>query len=259
MKIFKNIEKAIPFIITALFFLSWEWASSTGIISRFIFPQPSRIIIYLFTALQSSEFWINLFATISRLLIGFIAGGLPGLALGLLMGWQPRVRSAIEPIIGALHPIPKITLFPLLLVIFGIGETSSILLIALAVFFPTLINAVEGVRQIPPVYFEVAQNVNASRGLTFYRVILPASMPFMLAGARIALNIGLIVTLTIELINGSSGLGVMMWFGWQMMRLEQVYGIIFVVSIIGLLLNSSMNALLHWFSPWHTSQNQSEY
>jgi NitT/TauT family transport system permease protein len=259
MKAIKDKEKYFSYIFAVAFFGVWEWASRAGVISHFIFPQPTHIVLFLINAMTTGELWESLMATLSRLFIGFLAGGFPGLLIGLLMGWRPRIRAALEPMISALHPIPKISLFPLLLVIFGIGETSKIVLIALAVFFPTLVNALEGVSQISPVYFEVAQNMRASRWLIFKRIILPASLPFVLAGTRIALNIGLIVTLSIELLNGASGLGVMMWFGWQMMRLEQVYGIVFLVGIIGTFLNVFLRRLMVWLTPWYDLRAKSEY
>ncbi len=259
MKGLINKERWITVVLVAIFFLAWEWSAGNGFISKFIFPQPSRVFASMIELTASGELTENLFATLTRLFFGFLLGGIPGLLIGLFMGWRPRIRRMLTPVISALHPIPKIALFPILLVLFGIGETSMSILIALAVFFPTLVNAMEGARQINTVYLEVASNVNASRWLVFRRIIFPSSLPFVFAGAQIALNIGLIVTISVEMLQGRNGLGRMMWFGWQMMRLEQVYSVIFIIGIMGLAINALINACMRWFAPWYDIRGQAEY
>ena len=134
-----------------------------------------------------------------------------GLSIGILMGWSSSARQIMDPLIAALHPVPKISIFPLIMIIFGIGALSKILVIAIAAFFPMVINTMAGVRNISPIYFEVAINYGASPSQVFRQVILPGSSPMILAGIRLALNLSLSITTSVELVMGRNGLGAMIW------------------------------------------------
>jgi NitT/TauT family transport system permease protein len=136
-------------------------------------------------------------ATVSRLVLGFLIGGSAGLFLGLSMGWSQRLRTIVDPMIAAIHPIPKIAIFPLIMIIFGIGEASKVAAIAIAAFFPMLINSMAGVRQLNPVYFEVTHNYGASAWKTFSRVVFPGSLPSILAGLRLALNTSMVIAIAV--------------------------------------------------------------
>ena len=124
-----------------------------------------------------------------------ILGAGTGLLVGLAMGAWPGLHRQLDPLVALVHPIPKIALLPLILVVFGIGETSKIVLAALGSFFPMLINTVAGVRQINPTYFEVARSCGASHAQTFRRVVVPGSLPMVLTGARLAVNFAVILTM----------------------------------------------------------------
>ena len=197
----------------------------------------------------SGKLMTNLLSTIERLVLGFILGAIPGLVLGLLMGWSPRLRRIIDPFIAALHPLPKVAIFPIIMIIFGIGETSKIVAIAIAAFFPILINSMTGVRHLSPVFFEVTQNYGANRWTTLKRVVIPGSLPTVLSGIRIAVNLAMVITITVELLSASQGLGVIIWFAWQTMRIEELYASL-VVTAVGVLINFILFQLSKRIVPW---------
>jgi ABC-type nitrate/sulfonate/bicarbonate transport system permease component len=236
------------FVVVAL--TVWEWQVRTGGLSALFFPAPSAIALTLVRLLTNGELAVNVGATLSRLFLGFALGSLLGLILGLAMGWSRRLRVVVDPFIAAAHPVPKIAVLPLIMIIFGIGESSKVVVVAVAVFFPMLINTMAGVRQISPIHFEVAENYGASLLKVFTRVIAPGSLPLVLTGARLALNVGLLVTIAVELVAAQEGLGEMIWFAWETLRTEELYASLIVIAALGIGLNFLLQRLTARLVPW---------
>jgi NitT/TauT family transport system permease protein len=232
----------------------WEWGVRSGGISALFFPAPTSIAVTLAELVSDGELTTHLVATLSRLALGFAAGGLPALVLGSAMGWSRRLRVAVDPFVAAAHPIPKIAVLPLIMIIFGIGETSKIVVVAVAVFFPVLINTMAGVRQISPIYLEVAENYGAGWFKVFTRIVLPGALPLVLTGARLALNTALVVTIAVELVAAQEGLGEMIWFAWETLRTEELYASLIVIAALGI----GLNVLLQWLTaglvPWEVER-----
>jgi NitT/TauT family transport system permease protein len=254
-----RLEPWIPVLTIGFGLLLWEWLAQTGKLSRLFFPPPTQILGSLWKMLSSGKLTLHLKATIERLLIGFSIGGLTGLILGLAMGWSSRLRQIVDPLIAALHPIPKIAIFPLIMIIFGIGEASKIVAIAIAAFFPMLINSMAGVRQLNPVYFEVTKNYGATPWKTFSRVIIPGSLPLILSGTRLALNIAMVIAIAVELLAAKEGLGVIIWFSWQTLRIEELYASLVIISLVGISINLVLQYLSHRLAPWYIDQTERQY
>ena len=227
----------------------WEIAARSGWIDIYLFPPPSRIACGLVT-LARNELAENVFITIGRLLGGLLLGVIPGVLFGLAAGSLPRLHRIVDPFIAAIHPLPKIVLFPLFIVIFGIGEWAKVSSIALTVFFPSMINSAAGARQIPPLYREVIRNYGGGRLAAFRHVILPGSLPMILNGIRVAVNLGLLVTIAMEFTVVSPGIGSIIWLALQTMRIEQLYAGIVVISVIGVTLNMPIQWLLRRTAQW---------
>ena len=235
-------------LITALG--CWEWAARREIISTLFFPAPSTIVRTLIRSIMDGELLNHMGATLWRVLLAFAIGGLPALIIGLTMGWSRRLQAGLDPFIAAIHPIPKIALLPLAMIFFGIGETSKILTVAAAAFFPMLINCMAGVQQISAIHFEVAKNFRANPLRVFTRVVWPGSLPMVITGMRVALNIALVVTIGIELISAQKGLGVMIWFGWETMRTEELYAGLIAISALGIGFNLFLEKVKIYLVPW---------
>jgi NitT/TauT family transport system permease protein len=236
---------AIALLLAAL----WEVAARSGWIDMYLFPPPSRIAKGLVT-LARNELAENVLITVGRLLGGLLLGVVPGVLFGLAAGSLPRLHRIVDPFIAAIHPLPKIVLFPLFIVIFGIGEWAKVSSIALTVFFPSMINSAAGARQIPPLYREVIRNYGGGRLAAFRHVILPGSLPMILNGIRVAVNLGLLVTIAMEFTVVSPGIGSIIWLALQTMRIEQLYAGIVVISVIGVTLNMPIQWLLRRTTQW---------
>jgi len=243
--------KWLPIAVTLGVLVLWEVLAQMQLISRIFLPAPTRIFTFLGKSLAEGDLLPAIGATLGRMGAGFALGTIPALLLGWAMGRLKTVRQFFDPFIAALHPIPKIAIFPLLMLVFGIGEASKVVAIAITSFFPVVVNTIAGTRTINPVYFEVANNYGANRWQTLWRIVLPGSLPMVLAGLRIALNTSLVVAVAVELLASRTGLGVMIWFAWQTLRVEQLYGTLFVTALIGIALNFMIDRAARWLAPWH--------
>ena len=232
----------------------WEVAAQNRWISALLFPAPTAIFARFLVVLGSAELLANLGETLARMVIGFVAGSAPAMIFGLLGGWLPRFSRVLDPIVAAIHPIPKIAIYPLIMVLFGIGEVSKQVIIAISCFFPMFINAMAGVRQISPIHFEVGHNYGAGRWHIFTHVVLPGSLPMLLSGARLALNTALHLTIAVEIISARQGLGSMIWFAWETLRVEDLYVALIVISIVGMLMNWGLRHLSLWLVPWQKQE-----
>jgi NitT/TauT family transport system permease protein len=237
-------------LLVVIFLLLWELAAYLGQVSALFFPAPSVIAKTLIRMMAGGQLLTDLTASLTRLSMGLFIGAGLGLVLGLAMGWSASLRRMVDPFIAAVHPIPKISVLPLIMIIFGIGENSKIMVIAIACFFPMLISTMAGVRQISPIHFEVAQSYGASPAKIFSRVLIPGSLPLILAGLRLAVNTALVLTIAVELLTAREGLGASIWLAWETFRTEYLYATLLVVSLLGITFSRGVHYLTTWFVPW---------
>lgn len=244
-------ERWIPWLVVLAFFMTWELLSRSGMIKALFFPAPSAIVTRFFAMASSGELAKDFFPTITRMFTGTAIGGSAGLLLGLSMGWSRRLRIALDPIIASLHPIPIMSLLPIMLIIFGFGESSRVAIVAISTFFPMLINSMVGVMEISPTYFEVAQNYGAGNLKLFRKVIIPGSLPLILNGGRLALNTAMMITIVTEMRFGNNGLGTVIWLSWETLRTEDLYVVIAILAALGMSFNFALIGLKKYLVPWH--------
>lgn len=230
--------------------LLWELSARTGAIDTRFFPAPTSIVKQAADLTASGELWGHLSASLQRLLWGSLLGGIPALLLGIAMGLYRPVRSAIDPLISATYPVPKSAILPLILLIFGLGEASKIVMVALGVFFPVVINTISGVMQIDKIYLDVGKNFRASRWQTFRTVALPGALPSIMAGIKLGIGMGLILIAIAEMVGAKTGIGFMIWDAWQILSVETMYVGLIVISILGFLLTLILNEIEGFILPW---------
>jgi len=239
-----------PLLIAIILLVAWQIGATRGFIDSLHFPPPSTIARATWSTLADGSLLTHLGATTVRILWAVAIGGFLGMVLGVAMGLSDRVRGALDPFVGALHPLPKIAVLPLLLVIFGIGDLPLILIIAAGVTFPMLINTMAGVSQIDPIHLDVARIHRAGRWMVVRRVVIPAAAPSVLAGLRLALNTALLIAIAVEMVAASSGLGEMIWMSWTTFRIENIYVAVFTTIAFGLGVNLLITLLTRIWIPW---------
>jgi ABC-type nitrate/sulfonate/bicarbonate transport system permease component len=228
----------------------WEVCARTGVINPTFLPAPSSIVRTLVNELVNGVLLVDFSATLLRVIAGLTVGAIPGLLCGLAMGWSPRVRQVIDPFIAALHPVPKLALLPLLMVLLGLSDAPRIAVIALSSFFPMLLAAMAGVRQISPVHFEVARNYGATPVKMLTRVVLPGSLPMVLTGLRLSANTALALAIAVEIATAQTGLGAKVWLSWQILNIELLYATIVLTAVFGFSVNLVLKRLARRFVPW---------
>jgi ABC-type nitrate/sulfonate/bicarbonate transport system permease component len=228
----------------------WELLSRAGILDDRFFPPPSEIASTFVDLARSGELWSNTWISVRRVLLGLLMGAIPALVIGLAMGLYRPVRAALDPIVAATYPIPKSAIVPLLLLIFGLGEMSKIVMVAIGAFFPVVMNTAAGVREIPPIYRDVGQNFGASRWQTFRTIALPGALPLIMTGLKLAVGLGLILIVIAEMIGAKSGLGFMIWNAWQIFAVPTMYVGLITISILGVLFTLALTELERLVIPW---------
>jgi ABC-type nitrate/sulfonate/bicarbonate transport system permease component len=242
----------VPLFSALAFLAIWDVGVLFAGASPLLFPRPSTIFERLASLFAEGKLQPHLAASLSRLAAGFALGGIPGFAVGLAMGWSARARGVLDPVVSALHPVPKIALFPLFLLLFGLGELSKLVAIALSAFFPMALNTMAGVRQIPTVCFEVARSCGAGALRTLWRVVLPGALPTTLTGVRIGVNSAFVLTLVVEISSANVGLGSMIWHAWETLRTADLYAAIAIIATLGVGLGAGLRRLARAVAPWST-------
>jgi ABC-type nitrate/sulfonate/bicarbonate transport system permease component len=254
--------------------LLWESVVRMGWLDGRFFPAPSAVLVALWNLTAKGDLlgklWLlpavvaggrwdealklivegHLWVSLFRIFAGFFLGAIPGIVLGVLMGMNRSLRVALDPVISAVYVLPKIAILPLVMLIFGIGETSKIVIVAVSSFFLVLINTSVGVRDIEPIFFEAARNYGASRRQLFWHVIIPGALPVIFAGLRLSLGTALIVIIAAEFVAAQYGLGYLIWFSWQTLLTENMFAGLVVVMILGALFTGGLQAIERKLMPW---------
>lgn len=229
---------------------AWQILASTGALDPLFFPPPTTLLAAGWQMLQDGELARQTQATLFRMLSGFVVGSVAGLVCGLLMGGVRVIRDSLEPFLAAVYATPKLSLLPLLMLLFGIGDEPRILLVALGCFLLVTMHAAEAVRGIHRGYIDLATNYGASRQAIFWKVYLPASLPQIFTGLRLAVGRALVITVAVELVSSRDGLGSMIWLAWQSFATEKLYIGVFTTAALGLLSHAGLRALETRFLPW---------
>ena len=243
-------ERALYLISPIALLLLWELLIRNGIGDRRFIPAPSDIAERFMRLIVSGELALHVSVTLYRVFAGFVAGSVPGIAVGLLMAMFRPVRIVVDPLIAALFPIPKIALMPLLLLAFGFGDASKIALVAIAVFFPVTVNTYTGAANIEKIYWDVARNYGASQTVMFTRIVFFGALPTIFAGLRIALAVSFIVLVAAEFVATKSGIGYLIWNSWELLEVTTMFCGIVTIGLLGLITSAMFQELERKVIPW---------
>lgn len=231
-----------------LLLAAWQLASFWGL-PDYLLP-PLEIAKDFARALGTRELYVHIAASLERALPGFLIGTITGSALGLIAGVRRGFDETVSPLVFLSYPVPKIVLLPLFMLWFGIGDLSKILIIAFACFYPMYINAYYGARATPRILVWSARNMGASGAQIFRRVVLPAALPYLFAGMRVALALSFIVMFAAEMINARSGLGHLIRDAESSLRFDLMYVALLSIAILGYagdrLLRYARSRALRW-------------
>ena len=234
----------------------WWLVARLGLINPLFLPPPAQVLQQLVTlagpqGFMDATLWQHLVASLQRILIALAAATLCGVTVGLAMGLSPTLRGMLDPLIELYRPVPPLAYLPLIVIWFGIGETSKVLLIYLAIFAPVAMATLAGVQGARQVRLRAARALGANRWQVLWYVIVPGALPDMLTGLRIALGVGWSTLVAAELIAANRGLGFMVQSAGEFLATDVVLAGILVIALIAFTLELGLRALQRRLTPWH--------
>jgi ABC-type nitrate/sulfonate/bicarbonate transport system permease component len=235
-------RRALGWVVPVLVLVAWEFGARAGNAPQYLVA-PTRIISALVTMAVAGSLWLHIAVSLWRVFAGFGLGLAAGVVAGLITGVWKNAGTFVNPLISLTYPVPKIAFLPIMIIWLGLGDASKIATIAVSVFYPTFINAYGGASDLNPRYVWAAQSMGASPLRIFFRVIVPASLPQIFAGARVGLGLAFITLFATELFGARSGLGYLIGLAESGRRFDIMYVAIIAIGVAGFLSDRLLIAL----------------
>ncbi|UYP73707.1 taurine ABC transporter permease TauC [Pantoea dispersa] len=252
-------QLSLSLLSVAVLLLLWWGVTALGLIAPLFLPPPQQVLHKLLViagpqGFMDATLWQHLGASLTRMLVALFFAALIGIPVGIAMGLSPAVRGLLDPLIELYRPVPPLAYLPLMVIWFGIGEPSKILLIYLAIFAPVTLSTLAGVKNTQQVRIRAAQALGATRGQLLRFVILPGALPEILTGLRIGLGVGWSTLVAAELIAATRGLGFMVQSAGEFLATDVVLAGIAVIALIAFSLELGLRALQRRLTPWNGEQ-----
>lgn len=231
----------------------WEVLSRLDIVDSRVLPPPTEVILRIGELVASGELLPHVEATVLRFVVGLAIGAVAGTVVGLTMGLFPLTRAVAGPLIAMIYPLPRIAMFPLILILVGFNERANILEIVLAPFFTMAISTMSAVLAIDPIYRDVARSFETGTRDLYLRVTLPAALPAVIGALRVSVGLALMSTTAVEFLAASEGLGYLIWHSWQILSLRDCLSAMVVAGLLGSLAYGAVGALARVLVPWQTT------
>ncbi|MEX3611001.1 ABC transporter permease [Rothia sp. LK2588] len=233
-------------ILPIALLLLWQYLSSTGVFTSVQLPAPSKVVAAGADLWGRGELGLHVAISTQRVVLGFLIGAVLGLVLGALTGLSPRAKILIGPTIGAIRAVPSLAWVPLLLLWIGIGEDSKVTLVAIGAFFPVYTTVSAALTHVDPKLVEAARSFGI-RGVNLFRTVqLPAVLPVVVSGLRLALAQAWLFLVAAELLGASMGLGFLLTDSQNNGRTDRLLLAIVLLAILGKI----TDALVGLFEDW---------
>ncbi|MGA7680428.1 MAG: ABC transporter permease [Pseudolabrys sp.] len=245
--------RVLGWIAVASVLIMWEVIVVAAHLNPIYLPSPSHILVALVTMFKSGDLLGDLLATLGRIFGGFAIALVAGTLLGIWMATSQRVSAIADNFIAALYPLPKVTLIPLLIIWLGTGGPFMLTISALGAIFPIVINTVLGIRQCDPGLVLAARDLEASNRQVIRMVLLPSAIPSIFAGVRLGIGVSIILVVAAEMVVGKVGLGARLYLAGQILETEQVFAVLIVLAILGVVITKAQDLIDDWLSQWRLS------
>jgi sulfonate transport system permease protein len=237
---------ALPLALLA----SWWLVTARGWVKSYQFASPHDVVAELENLAATGALWHDLGASIARVAAGFGIALVLAIVLGALVGGSLAVERALDPTLQAIRAVPSLAWVPLILLWLGIGETAKITLVAIGAFFPIYVALVAGIRGVDRKLVEVGASFGLSRAALIVRVLVPATLPQLLVGARIGLTQAWLFLVAAELLAATNGIGFLLTDGQQTSRTDEILVAILLFALCGKLSESGMRWLERRLVGW---------
>jgi sulfonate transport system permease protein len=239
----RRLTLALGWCLPALLLGVWALAADRGWAPPQLLPAPGLVLRTWLELATSGELFLNLGISLARVLAGFALGALLGAGLGTAMGLSRRTEQYLNPLFKALNQVPVLGWLPLAMMVFGIGESLKLVIIAQASLVPVALNVQNGIRRVPVAYSDVARVFQFTRLQTLRKVVFPAAVPSLFVGVRYGLTLAWLSLVTVELLASSEGLGFLIVWGRQLFQLDLVLAAIISIGVVGLALDKGLAQL----------------
>lgn len=237
---------ALPVII----FLIWLISTNTGIVPVILLPTPGDVLQTFLRMLKSGQLQSDLAISFLRVAQGFLLAVALGLAAGIAMGISVRANRFLILTLTAIRQIPIMAWIPLIILWCGIGESSKVVIITMASFFPVLVNTIDGIQNTPKPFIELARLYKVKKIDLFRRVYLPSALPYIFSGLRLALGIAWMVVVAAELVASTSGIGYRISYARSLMESNIVIVGMLVIGFVGLVFDLLLRLAIRRISRW---------
>jgi NitT/TauT family transport system permease protein len=227
----------------ALLIALWQAIDSFGYAPVTLLPPPGTVFLRLAQQLVTTTYQQEIAATLFRLFTGFAIAVILGVAIGLAAAVNPAINALVRPIVRVLAPLPKVALYPALLLLFGFNHESKIMLVAADALFPILLSTYYGASMVEQKLIWSAMAAGTPRGQILFKVVLPAAVPSILTGCRIGLVISCIVVFLAEMITSTDGLGHVLVTAARTFQAVDMFVPLITISLLGLILNGLLQGL----------------
>lgn len=244
----RGLSKAVPFILV---FLLWELLARSGLYNSHLFPAPIAVVRAFGEMIGSGEFANDLLVSVARASVGFAAGALTGISLGVLTGRSRTGSFLLYPILQSLRSIPSIGLLPIAILFFGLDELSKYFLVFWGVFFPVWINSHLGITGVEKQYLWVAESLGAKDWRLMWHVVLPASLPLIIAGMRVGIGLAFLNLVAAEMSGASAGVGYRVSASHLVFRTDKMVAALLALGALGAAADVAFRYLAGKVAPWY--------
>lgn len=228
----------------------WEAAPRAGLVDRVFLPPLSEVLTAWWALLRSGQLADHVGASLTRSLTGLALAVLGAIPLGLLIGWYRPLADLLSPLLEVFRNTAALALLPVFVLILGLGETSKIALVVYACAWPILLNTIAGVKGVDPLLVRSARSMGLDHARLFQKVILPAAVPTIFTGVRLAGAYSILVLVAAEMVGAKAGLGYLVNYAQYNFAIPDMYAGIITISAIGLVVNQLLVAGERRFSTW---------
>lgn len=232
------------------FVILWQVAGKLGWVSPAVFPPLDRIAVALWDGLSSGALLDDIAISLQRAGLAFAAAVALGIPLGLLMGQVPPIERALDPLLQLFRQTSALALYPVFILLLGLGETSKVFVIFWATLFPILLATIGGVKQVDAKLIEMARSYGAGQVQVFRRVILPASVPAIFVGLRLSATTALLLLIAAEMIGANKGVGFQVMNAQYNFQVPLMFAAIFLLAFLGLAANAVLVVLQRRLCRW---------
>lgn len=252
-KISKPEKIVLAFLAPVAVLGLWQLGCDRGVINSSILPSPYKIFQTLISLIGSGRLWRELSTSIVRVLKGFALGAGFGVIVGILMGLFARINGLLNSLFSLLRPIPLIAWVPILIMWTGIGEASKVYVIAIGAFWPALLNTIHGIQSVDRKLLEVAALLEKSRFVILTKIVLPSAVPSIITGLKLGVSSSWSCVVAAEMLAASRGIGYMISYARQMGQPYVMMAGIFVIAIIGFLIDFCLKKIQKRLLRWDVS------